>query len=291
MSPAHRMPASIVLRSWLARFALAGTLLLAAAATAAASAWEARHNLSAEQFQATSTEMLDKGYRLVSVSGYEGDQGKARFAAVWKRQPGSDWAGVHSLKSEEFQVLFDAAIEDGYRLDFITGYTIGTTPYYAAIWSQRDGPAWEVRHDLTAAQYQATVDELSRKGYGLRHVSAYTVGGTARFAAIFEKGGPAWVARHNLSAEQYQKTFDDLKKQGYQLKVVSGYRDGGNDRYAALWTRADGSAWWARSGIPADRYQAVFDEQTRQRWEPDYVQAFNGVGGLRFNTVWSKGQR
>jgi hypothetical protein len=287
----HRVASSPVRRSWVARSILAGMLFLAAVANAVASDWEARHNLTGAQYQATFTALLGKGYRLVSVSGYDDGQGQARYAAVWKRQAGPAWIALHGLTSAQYQAAFEDALKKGYRLDFVTGYAVGATPYFAAIWSKRGGPAWEARHNLTAAQYQAAVDELQAKGYGLRHVSAYTVGGTARFAAIFEKGGPAWVARHALSAEQYQKAFDQYLQQGYRLQVASGYRDGGSDRYAALWTRVGGPAWLARNGIPASQYQAVFDDQTRQRWEPDYVQAFNSSTGVRFNALWRHGGR
>lgn len=112
------------------------------------------------------------------------------------------------------------------------------------------------------------------------------MGNAPRFAAIFEKGGPAWVARHGLTASQYQAAFDQFTRQGYRLSVVSGYRDGGSDRYAAIWTKAGGPQWSARHGTPAAHYQAMFDNHRYQSWEPDYVEAFNGADGVRFNTIW-----
>ena len=281
----------LALPALLARLAFAAALVFATVAPATAADWEARHNLTGAQYQEKFNELLGKGFRLVSISGYDDGQGNARYAAVWKRQAGPAWVALHGLTAAQYQAAFEDALKNGYRLDFINGYAVGATPYYAAIWSKRNGPAWEARHGLTAAQYQATVNEMVAKGYSLRHVSAYTVGNTARFAAIFEKGGPAWVARHGLSAEQYQKAFDEFNRQGYRLKVVSGYRDGGGDRYAALWIRANGPAWWARSGIPASQYQSVFDEQTRQRWEPDYVQAFSSGSGVRFNALWQRAEK
>lgn len=271
---------------WFPRLALAACVLLASVAPAAAADWVARHGLTADKYQEAFIEFTGKGYRLVSVSGYDGGRGQARYAAVWRKEAGPAWAARHSLSGEQYQAAFNSFSQQGYRLSFINGYSVGGEARYAAIWTKAGGPAWAARHGLDARQYQAAVDEFVGKGYSLAHVSAYTVGNTPRFAAIFEKGGPAWVARHGLNAAQYQAAFNQFTGQGYRLKVVSGYRDGGGDRYAAIWTKAGGPQWSARHGTPAAHYQAVFDNYRYQSWEPDYVEAFNGGDGVRFNMLW-----
>ncbi|PRH83043.1 serine hydrolase [Arenimonas caeni] len=271
---------------WFPRLALAACVLIASVAPAAAADWVARHGLTADKYQEAFTEFTGKGYRLVSVSGYDGGRGQARYAAVWRKEAGPAWAARHGLSGEQYQAAFNSFSQQGYRLSFINGYSVGGEARYAAIWTKAGGPAWAARHGLDARQYQAAVDEFVGKGYSLAHVSAYTVGNTPRFAAIFEKGGPAWVARHGLNAAQYQAAFNQFTGQGYRLKVVSGYRDGGGDRYAAIWTKAGGPQWSARHGTPAAHYQAVFDNYRYQSWEPDYVEAFNGGDGVRFNMLW-----
>ena len=268
------------------RLLLASALLVAAVAPASAADWVARHGLTAAQYQAAFTDFSGKGFRLVSVSGYDGGRGQARYAAVWKKQPGPAWSARHGLTAAQYQAAFNDFAEKGYRLSYINGYAVGNTAYYAAIWTKTGGPAMSARHGLNGAQYQAAVNEHVEKGYALTHVSAYTVGNTPYFAAIFEKGGPAWQARHGLTAAQYQAAFDQFGRQGYRLKMVSGYREGGTDRYAAIWTKAGGPAGSARHGIPAAHYQSVFDNHTYQSYEPDYIQAFNGSGGVRFNGIW-----
>ena len=268
------------------RALLAAALLFAATAPALASEWVARHGLTPAQYQSAFEEFTGKGFRLVSVSGYDGGRGQARYAAVWKKQAGPAWAARHGLSAEQYQAAFNSFNQQGYRLTYVNGYAVGNSAQYAAIWTKSGGPAMAARHGLTGAQYQAAVTELSGQGYALKHVSAYTVGNAPRFAAIFEKGGPAWVARHGLTSSQYQAAFDEFTGQGYRLSVVSGYRDGGSDRYAAVWTKAGGPQWSARHGTPAAHYQSVFDNHRYQSWEPDYVEAFNGADGVRFNTIW-----
>lgn len=263
---------------------IAAGIALFAALPASAAEWAARHGLTGAQYQKAFDDYGKKGFRLVSVSGY--DSGGARYAALWRKQSGGAWAARHGLTPQQYQSAFDDLGKQGYRLAFVNGYAVGGKPYYAAIWEKKSGPAWAARHGLTAQQYQAAVDDMTKKGYAVSHVSAFGLGGSPRFAAIFEKGGPAWVARHGLTSSGYQQAFEDFAKKGYRLKVVSGYRQGDGDRYAAVWTKASGPQWSARHGIPAAHYQTVFDNYRYQSWEPQYVEAFNSSSGVRFNGLW-----
>lgn len=263
---------------------IAAGIALFAALPASAAEWAARHGLTGAQYQKAFDDYGKKGFRLVSVSGY--DSGGARYAALWRKQSGGAWAARHGLTPQQYQAAFDDLGKQGYRLTFVNGYAVGGKPYYAAIWEKKSGPAWSARHGLTAQQYQAAVDDMTKKGYALSHVSAFGLGGSPRFAAIFEKGGPAWVARHGLTSSAYQQAFEDFAKKGYRLKVVSGYRQGDGDRYAAIWVKSGGPQWSARHGIPAAHYQTVFDNYRYQSWEPQYVEAFNSSGGVRFNGLW-----
>ena len=104
--------------------------------------------------------------RQVSVSGYDGG-GQARYAALWKKQAGPDWAAKHGLNAAQYQAAFDDFAKKGYRLTWVNGYAVGSQPYYAAIWTKGPGPAAAARHGLTAAQYQAAFDEWTGKGYAL----------------------------------------------------------------------------------------------------------------------------
>lgn len=283
--PALRRPLP-ALPVWLIRLVLAGLVFAFTMTPALAADWVARHGQTGSQYQDTFTDLSRQGYRLVSVSGHQDRRGQARYASIWKKQPGPAWAARHGLDGNEYQAAFNEFSQKGYRLSYINGYSVGGKAYYAAIWTKARGPAWAARHGMDAKQYQAAVDEFVGKGYSLSHVSAYTVGNTPRFAAIFEKGGPAWVARHGLTAAQYQRAFDQFAGQGYRLSMASGYHEDGKDRYAALWTKGRSPQWSARHGTPAAHYQSVFDNHRYQSWEPDYVEAFNGSDGVRYNTVW-----
>ncbi len=260
--------------------------LLAGAGTARAQDWAARHGLTAGQYQAAFDDFSHKGYRLKTVSGYTVN-GQVRYAALWEKTAGPAWAARHGMTAAQYQQAFNDYAKKGYRLTYVNGYGVGNQAYYAAIWEKTSGPAWAARHGMTAAQYQQAFDDYTKKGYRLRHMSGYNVGGTAYFAAIWDKSsGGAWVARHNLTAAQYQQAFDDYGRQGYRLKVVSGYQEGGQDRYAALWEKSSGPSSSARHGIPGKFYQYVFDNYTYQGYRPVYINAFSSGAAGKFNGIW-----
>ena len=100
-----------------------------------------------------------------------------------------NWVAHHGLTSEEFQQRFDEYADQGYRFTHVSGYSVGSEARYAAIWEERDGPAWVARHGLTSSQYQNQFDGYVYQGYRLIGVSGYSVNSDARFAAIWETDG------------------------------------------------------------------------------------------------------
>ncbi|MEH2350415.1 MAG: hypothetical protein V7K55_20920 [Nostoc sp.] len=215
--------------------------------------------------------------------------GQNRYAAIWVKSGGSAWEARHGLTSAQYQATFDKLVGEGYRLVDVSGYDVNGQGRYAAIWVKSGGPAWEARHGLTSAQYQATFDKLVGEGYRLVHVSGYSVNGQDRYAAIWEKSdGPAWQARHGLTSAQYQATFDKLVGEGYRLVDVSGYDVNGQDRYAAIWVKSGGPAWQARHGLTSAQYQATFDKLVGEGYRLVDVSGYNVNGQNRYAAIWEK---
>src|SRR5215831_649745 len=150
------------------------------------SPWQARHGLNSAQYQQAFDQLLGQGYRLTHVSGYS-INGEDHYAAIWEQRSGSPWQARHGLKSAQYQQAFDQLLNEGYRLVHVSGYNINGEDRYAAIWEQRDGPAWQARHGLNSAQYQQAFDQLFGDGYRLVRVSGYSINGEERYAAIWEQ--------------------------------------------------------------------------------------------------------
>ena len=202
-------------------------------------AWQARHGLTAAAYQSTFDQLTAQGYHPVLVNGYTTATGP-RFACIFQQGATGPWQARHGLTAAQYQAAFDQFTGDGYVLDWVSGYFDGNQDLYAAIWRKRQGaPAWQARHGLTAAEYQAFFDNVTAQGYKPVVVSGYSDGMQDRYAAIFRQipGAPAWQARHGLPPAQYQTTFDQLVAQGYRLELVSGYSVAGQDHFAATWTK------------------------------------------------------
>ncbi len=150
-------------------------------------AFVARHGLTSQAYQSVFNELTGKGYRLVDVAGYATQGGMVRYAAVFLRGQGPAWLARHGLTSNQYQNAFSKAVSQGYRLTHVDGYWTPQGVRYAAIWERAKGGAWVARHGLTSGQYQAEFNKYVGQGYKLVHVSGYSDGGSARYAAIWSK--------------------------------------------------------------------------------------------------------
>lgn len=207
--------------------------------TASPPAWQARHGLTAADYQTTFNQLTAQGYYPVLVNGYATAAGP-RFACIFQKGTTGAWVARHGMTAAEYQTAFDQFTGEGYALDWVSGYFDGTQDLYAAIWRKIPGvPAWQARHGLTSAEYQTFFDQVTAQGFKPVVVCGYGDGVQDRYAAIFRqiKGAPAWQARHGLTPAQYQATFDQLVAEGYRLELVSGYSVAGQDRIAAIWTK------------------------------------------------------
>jgi len=204
--------------------------------------WTAKHGLTGAQYQAEFNTLTAQGYRPVLVSGFpSGNQ--AKYACIFiKENNAPQWTARHGMTSAQYQAEFNLRVGEGYQLADISGYTVGGTDYYAAIFEKKAGaPQWKAKHGMTAAQYQAEFDQMSDQGYRLFKVSGYSSGNSARYAAIWQKtGGPAFQARHGIVGSQnYQDEFDRLYYQGYRPVWVNGSTVNNGDNYACIFTCAD----------------------------------------------------
>ena len=232
---------------------------------------------------------------IFNATGIAGDGSPAllsryasRFTGIWEQSVDFPWQARHGLTGEQYQNTFDELVRDGYRPVQVCGYSQGLGARYAAIWSQKDGPAWEARHGLTAAAYQDCFNDLAQRGFRLRNIRAM-VNGVARYAAIWDQSeGPEWQARHGMTAQQYQETFEQLLSDGFRPLQVCGYRVNVQVLFAAIWERRDGPPWEARHGLIAAEYQDTFDELVSQGYRLIWVSGYSESGGARYAAIWEQ---
>ena len=207
--------------------------------TASPPAWQARHGLTAADYQNTFNQLTAQGYHPVLVNGYATAAGP-RFACIFQQGATGAWVARHGLTAAQYQTAFNDYLAQGYTLDWVSGYFDGNQDLYAAIWRKEPAPpAWQARHGLTSAQYQAFFDQMVGQGFKPVVVCGYSDGSQALYAAIFRQdrrrsglAGAAWSDTGAVS--------DDFQPSGRtRLSAGAGQRlqRRCDDRIAAIWTK------------------------------------------------------
>lgn len=256
----------------------------------ATTAWQARHGLTAAEYQSAFTTLANQGYRLTQVSGYAVN-GVDYYAAIWDKSAGPAWSARHRLTSAQHQDAFNQLTGQGYRPIRISAYTVSGVDYYASIWVKDLNVPTIARHRMNAAQYQTAFNDYAAQGYRLVDISGYSLNGETMYAALWQKPpgvNSAWTASHGLTADQFQAKFTELANQGYRLRVINGYEVGGADRYVAIWDKSPSAAWTARHRVAGANYQALFNDLSGQGYHPIVVSGY-AIGPTTVPDIASSG--
>ncbi|MBL1083387.1 serine hydrolase [Streptomyces actinomycinicus] len=271
--------------------------------------WVARHDLTADQYQAEFRRLDKENYRLLDVCGYQAGEG-ARFAAIWEQRPGPEQFSLHAIPLAEYAGVFDGH-KDDFQLVRLNGYNIAGNVFFAAIWDRRTGEApkwwseeysdakWWSRHDVPDSELRSVVDEREAKKYRLVDISAYPgqdFRGT-RFAMIWELAdGRHWGYISPRVREYYQQAFEKVVQQDYRPARVSAFLPGGAGQtayYTAALEKSVKCAFVARHGIDTRMYQHEVEHAGRS-YRPVFVGGFTAdYGGGKnatpgFCPVWRR---
>jgi len=199
------------------------------------------------------------------------------------------WVARQGLSAQEYQAAFDRWLQAGYRLKYVSGYESGGEERFAAIWDQSTGPEWTARYGMSSEDYQRELEAQRNRGFRPVLVNGYTLKGTDRYVAIWEKdSGVEWIARHGLTSSQYQQEFDQHFAQGYRLVHISGYAVGGEPRYATIWDKSEGPQWIARYGMSSKEYQFEFDERAASDYRLKTVSGYYADGQYLYAAIWEQ---
>lgn len=193
------------------------------------------------------------------------------------------------VPTNQYQEVVDEAVESGYRLEWIDGYTDDGKVHFNAIFRTNDPAiAWASHHNMTGTTYQQYFDKYRDQGFSLDHVDSYGVGNEVRYAAIWTKSGGAFTAYHGKTSAEHQESFDLLTSQGWSPKVISGASVQGKVFYTALYTKQAIGNFEARSFLTASEYQTKFDENTAKGRYLHYLNSYVHEGKPRFTAIWAE---
>ncbi len=192
-------------------------------------AWEARHGLTAAQYQKTFDDLKKAGYRLRHVNGYSVN-GKDFYAAIWDKSAGPAWAARHGLSSADYQKAFTDLTGQGYRLKVVSGYRVGAQDRYAALWEKTAGPLFAARHGIRGDFYQGVFDNFYYQGYYPTYLNGFASGSAEKFNGIWEntswKGSDLDLIRSKVEAYRSKHNIPGLSialtKEG-RLDYAAGF--------------------------------------------------------------------
>jgi CubicO group peptidase (beta-lactamase class C family) len=201
------------------------------------SRWRAFHGLTGGDYQELFDDLTSRGYRPRQVDSYRSGGG-VRYAGVFVREDGPDFAAYHGLTAAQHQDRFDDLTAEGLRPVSISVVTVGGTRRYTGVYQAGGTGSFWMKSGLTPAQYQDAFDDQLDAGRVPVHLDGYTAAdGNPRIAAIFSSKPWSVRARHGLTSAGYQAAWQDATDDGFRTVVVTGYDGGSGPRYAAVWRK------------------------------------------------------
>lgn len=194
----------------------------------------AYHGLTAGQYQSRFSEWTGKGYRPTVVESYL-QGGAPRYTVVFKQGAGPAYAAYHGLDANAHQQKVDSLTAQGYRPVAVSVVSSGGRQY-TALFEKADVGSYQLKSQLTLAEYQQAFNENKAAGRRVAYLNAYNHGGQPFISAIFTSQAPAGgKQRHGLTGSAYQDEYDSARQAGMLTRLVTGYADGNQARYAASW--------------------------------------------------------
>ncbi len=146
---------------------------------------------------------------------------------------------------------------------------------------------------LPLDQFPSLAEGLRRSGYRPVRLRPYRAGAAVLAAVVWTRDGADWQAACDLRADEVERRDAALQKQGFVAADVAGYlTPAGAERHAVLWVKAgpDQPAVRVLVGVPADRYQAVWEAAKAEGYVPQTSQVLMGPDAQpRYSMVWWKG--
>jgi CubicO group peptidase (beta-lactamase class C family) len=177
----------------------------------------------------------------------------------------------HGVNGAQHQTNFNRLSAHGYRMISLSVYGDPGDAHYAAVWVQRQGPAWVAVHGVSGAGYQTFFNNWTAKGFVPVLVSATGPSHDAIFAAVFEQGvSGVWFARHGMTsgpasnAGTFQNFNQTAVNQKMMLRSVAVYGTVSDRRYAGVWhANSRYVKWHAHPSDTGASYQTVFNAETQ----------------------------
>jgi hypothetical protein len=200
--------------------------------------WSMSVGLTASQYQAE-FDTKKNDYTPADIHAYTVDN-EARFAIIWHKNTNVTWQTWSALNGSELSKMMKELDTKGYAIVDVNGYTVNGQIYYSALWKVLP-QKWEMVFGVSQAEYQATFDKLTPKGYVPVDLDVFNNGQGNVFSAIwmYDKT-QTWAARHDFNSVLFKSFAEEYSEKGYALVDASLYLIDGEQYYSFLYKRNQG---------------------------------------------------
>jgi hypothetical protein len=146
--------------------------------------YRAYHGVSAAQHEAFVKQLKAEGLTPVAVS-VVAPGGAVRYTALWEKRNVGSWQLRSAIPLAQYQTWLATEAKAGRKLVYLDAWMSGGKAMLSAIVTSMAGAAYVARHNLTASEYQKEYDAWTGKGLRTRAVTAYRVGSSVRYAALW----------------------------------------------------------------------------------------------------------
>lgn len=194
----------------------------------------------------------------------------------------------HGMAAAGFQRWFDHMADSGFWPEWIDGYSVAGKPFLNHVWRPAKGE-FRAYFLLPAADYQAQFTKANNDKFYPVMVDSSLVNGQVRYSAIFVKNKPgAALARHGLTYDQHMAVMAEAKAKKLSPVNISVVSIGGQQRYTVLWRAQNMGSWVVKSQVPEADYQALYNEQSKAKRKPAYVNAYMHNGKPLYSVVFAQ---
>jgi hypothetical protein len=147
-------------------------------------AYKAYHGLAMSSHLDGAKQLSKQGFVPVAVSVVP-SSGGGKVTALWQKQSIGSWVTNAAIPLSQYQKWLETEAKAGRKLIYVDAWMSGGKAMLSAIVSSKASPSYQARHDLPGAKYQQEYETWVGKGLRTRAVTAYRVGNTIRYAALW----------------------------------------------------------------------------------------------------------
>jgi len=178
------------------------------------------------------------GFRLIGVDGHESSPGPVTFDSLFRASNDPSYALYLTTDRAAFDAHVSSLHDQGKQLIHFETVIGNGFQWYVGVWLGTGNSALVV--DVSLDQLIAEQTARSAAGMRLVDIETYEVGGSRRYAGVFNAGNEPYDLRVGLSWDPFAAAFED--NGALHLVDVETWDDGGQRVYAGVWNGANGGS-------------------------------------------------